>query len=73
NKAVNLTKEKGIEVEILEVQEESVQRVTIYSDEMTVMVDSLNRGGGRVHLRNAEPSLEAATQVAKDLGIVLAK
>ncbi|NLC43059.1 MAG: serine dehydratase, partial [Clostridiales bacterium] len=71
NKAISLTKEKGIEIEILEAEEESVQKITIETDEMTAMVDSLNRGGGRVHLRDATPSLEQAKKVAADLSIVL--
>ena len=37
----------------------------------TVQVDTLNRGGGRVVLRNAVPSLEQAVEAAKRLGIVM--
>lgn len=36
---------RGIEVEILEVDEPSVQRVTIEAEKQNSMVDSLNRGG----------------------------
>lgn len=71
NKAVAMTKEKGIAVEIKEGHEESIQKITIETDEMTVVVDTLNRGGGRLVLRDATPSLEAAQAAAKELGIVL--
>ena len=37
----------------------------------TVQVDTLNRGGGRVVLRNAVPSLEQAAEAARRLGIVM--
>ena len=33
---------------------------------MTVMVDTLNRGGGRLVLRDASPSLEKARACAKN-------
>ena len=35
------------------------------------MVDTLNRGGGRLVLRGADPSLPEAQAAAKRLGIVL--
>lgn len=43
----------------------------ITTDEMTCMVDTLNRGGGRLVLRDASPSLAEAEAAAKRLGIVL--
>ena len=36
-----------------------------------MQVDTLNRGGGRLVLRNAVPSLEKAQEAAKKLGIVV--
>lgn len=60
-----------IEVEIIEVDEAHVQRVTIETDDISSMVDALNRGGGRLVLRNASPSLDKAKKVAQELGIVL--
>lgn len=71
NKAVDKVKEMGIEVDIVEGHEESIQKITIETDEMVCMVDTLNRGGGRLVLRAASPSLEQAQKIAKELGIVL--
>lgn len=71
NKSVAMVKEMGIEVDILEGHEESIQRITIETDEMTSMVDTLNRGGGRLVLRDAKPSLAEAVEAAKKMGIVL--
>ena len=71
-KAVDMVKADGIEVEIVEGHEPSIQKVTILTDKgNTVQVDTLNRGGGRVVLRNAVPSLEQAVEAAKRLGIVM--
>lgn len=71
NKSVAMVKEMGIEVDIQEGHEESIQRITIETDEMTSMVDTLNRGGGRLVLRDAKPSLAEAVEAAKKMGIVL--
>jgi L-serine dehydratase len=71
NKSVTMVKELGIEVEIKEGHEESIQKITIETDEMISMVDTLNRGGGRLVLRDASPSLEEAKKIAQELGIVL--
>ncbi len=71
NKSVQMTQDDGIEVEIVEGTEHSIQRITITTDEMTCMVDTLNRGGGRLVLRDATPSLAEAETAAKRLGIVL--
>jgi len=35
------------------------------------MVDTLNRGGGRLVLRDASPSKDEALKIAKELGIVV--
>lgn len=69
--ALGEVEKMGIEVEIVKVDEYAIQRVTIETDKGTVMVDSLNRGGGRLVLRDAIPSREKALQVANELGIVL--
>lgn len=71
NKSVQMTRDDGIEVEIVEGTEHAIQRITITTDEMTCMVDTLNRGGGRLVLRDASPSLAEAEAAAKRLGIVL--
>lgn len=63
--------EDGIKVEIVKDEEYQVQRVTITTDEGEFMVDALNRGGGRLVLRDAKPSKEEALKIANKLGIVL--
>lgn len=71
-KAGNMVKADGIEVNIVEGHEPSIQKVTLETDKgNTVQVDSLNRGGGRLVLRNAVPSLARAQEAAKKLGIVV--
>ncbi len=72
-KAVDKVKEMGIAVDIKENKEYGIQKITIETDEMTCMVDTLNRGGGRLVLRDASPSLAAAKEIAEKLGIVLAQ
>jgi L-serine dehydratase len=64
---------KGIEVEIRQIEEPEVQRITVEATERSAMVDSLNRGGGRIKLVNARPSLQGAIQAAEKLGIKLAQ
>ncbi|SMB93398.1 2-hydroxymethylglutarate dehydratase [Thermanaeromonas toyohensis ToBE] len=60
---------RGIEVVILEVKEPQVQRVTIEATERNAMVHALNRGGGRLALVDAYPSLDEARKMAASLGI----
>lgn len=62
-------KDTGIDVEIVQVEESQMQRITIEASEGTVMVEALNRGGGRLVLKNAIPSREAALSIAKRLNI----
>lgn len=71
NKAVQMVKDKGIEVDIIEGTEHAIQKITIETEEMTCMVDTLNRGGGRLVLRDASPNLKEAEEAANRLGIVL--
>lgn len=71
NKSVQLVKDAGIEVEIVEGTEPSIQKITITTDEMSCTVDTLNRGGGRLVLRDAVPSLDDAAAAARRLGIIL--
>lgn len=68
---LNKVKAKGIEVEILEIDEPSVQRVSIDATVQSSMVDSLNRGGARLVLRDASPDMEKAREIADRLGIVV--
>jgi L-serine dehydratase len=72
-KAADKVKEMGIAVEIKENKEYGVQIISIETDEMTCMVDTLNRGGGRLVLRDASPSLARAEEIAEKLGIALAQ
>ena len=71
NVSVQKAVEMGIEIDIVEGKEESIQKITIETDKMTAMVDTLNRGGGRLVLRDATPSLEEAKKAAEKLQIVL--
>jgi L-serine dehydratase len=71
NQSVDRVIEMGIAVEIKEGGEYGIQKITIETDTMTCMVNTLNRGGGRLVLRDASPSLAEAKDAAKKLGIVL--
>jgi L-serine dehydratase len=61
----------GITVEIKEANEPQLQRVTLETSAGRVIVDARNRGGGRLALVEAIPSLEAALEAAQKLGIVI--
>jgi len=71
NQSVDKVIQMGISVEIKEGNEYGIQKIIIETDTMSCMVDTLNRGGGRLVLRDASPSLDEAKTVAKKLGIVL--
>lgn len=71
NKSIDLVKEKGIEVEIVEGSEHAIQRITIETDLMTCSVNTLNRGGGRLVMREASPSTEEAITAAQEIGVQL--
>jgi L-serine dehydratase len=62
----------GIPVELVPVAEPEVQRIWLETNEKKVMVDSRNRGGGRLTIVDALPSKEEAIAAAKGLGIVIA-
>lgn len=64
-------KERGIEVEIVEVREPHVQRVRVEASEQSSFVDTLNRAGARLVLIDAYPSRDEAVDWAKRLNIVL--
>lgn len=64
-------KQKGIKVEIQEIEEHQAQKITIETDELSSSVDALNRGGGRLVLREATPSREKALEIAQKLGITV--
>jgi len=63
---------RGIPVELIEVKEPEVQRIWLETNEGSAMVDSRNRGGGRLTIVDALPSREAAVAAAERLGIVVA-
>ena len=64
--------EKAIPVELVQVEEPEVQRIWLHTKEGTAMVDSRNRGGGRLAIVDALPSREEAIAAARRLGIVVA-
>ena len=64
---------KGTEIEITQIEQPEVQRIFIEATGRSAMVDSLNRGGGRIKLVDAKPSLQEAVQAAERLGIKLAQ
>ncbi|MDR1922552.1 MAG: serine dehydratase [Candidatus Adiutrix sp.] len=69
--ALDKVKADGVEVEILEVQEHQLQRVTLAAAEGDSMAAALNRGGARLALLDASPSREEALSAAARLGIVV--
>jgi len=68
---MNRVLEQKIKIEIVQVEEPQMQRITIYATEQNAMVEALNRGGARLVLKKASPSLEEAGLVAQRLGIIL--
>ena len=63
----------GIEVKIYQIDEPEIQRIVIEATQGDAMVDALNRGGGRIRLLDAKPSLEEALLAAERLGIKVAQ
>ena len=53
--------------------EAGMQRVAIEGAQGEAMVAALNRGGGRIHLLDARPSLKEARRLAPELGIELSE
>ena len=64
---------RRIAVEIRHVTEPEVQRIRIEAGERSAFVDAMNRGGGRLKLVDARPSLAEAQAAAARLGIKLAE
>ncbi len=62
-----------VEVTLVQIETPEVQRIRIHATERGAYLDSRNRGGGRVGLVSAEPSMEEAMAAAEKLGIQLAK
>lgn len=69
--SLDVAREKGVEVEILEIPDHGIQRVTIEATEGNSMVESVNSGGARLILKAAQPSVEKAREIAKELNIVI--
>jgi len=64
--------QRGIPVELIQVAEPEVQRIWLQAKGGDAMVDSRNRGGGRLAIVDALPSREEALAAAKRLEIVVA-
>jgi L-serine dehydratase len=64
---------RDIVVTVSEVREPEVQRIRITASERGAWLDARNRGGGRVRIVAAEPSLEEARAAAERLGIHLSE
>jgi len=60
---------RAIDISLTELDAPEVQRIRITADEGSVWLDSRNRGGARVAIVAAEPSLAAAIAAARTLGI----
>lgn len=69
HKIFELPEIKNIEVKINKVDIPQVQRIRIEATKTSAMVDAKNRGGGRVAIVDAKPSLQEALRVAEKLGI----
>lgn len=69
HKIFELPEIRGIEIKVNKVDIPEVQRIHIRATEKSAMVDARNRGGGRVAIIDAKPSLEEALHVAVELGI----
>ena len=69
HKVFELPEINNIEVKINKVDIPQVQRIRIQTTETSAMVDAKNRGGGRVAIVDAKPSLQEALGAAARLGI----
>ena len=68
-KIFELPEIKDIEIKVNKVDTPEIQRIRIQTTEKSAMVDARNRGGGRVAITDAKPSLEEALHAAAKLGI----
>lgn len=64
-------KADGIEVEILEVPDYQLQKISLKASERDSTVAALNRGGARLVLLDALPSRDDALAAAEKLGIAI--
>ena len=68
-KIFELPEIRGIEIRVNKIDIPEVQRIHIQATEKSAMVDARNRGGGRIVIVDAKPSLEEALHAATKLGI----
>jgi len=69
HKIFELPEIRDIEIKINRVNIPEVQRIRIETTEKGAMVDAKNRGGGRIAVINAKPSLQEALLAAESFGI----
>ncbi|MDD5659914.1 MAG: L-serine ammonia-lyase, iron-sulfur-dependent, subunit alpha, partial [Actinomycetota bacterium] len=70
-KIIGYVKSKNIRVNLINIKEPEVQRIHIKTDIGSYMLDSRNRGGGRISIVDAIPSKDEAVKAANELGIVV--
>ncbi len=68
---IGYVKRKKIIINIKKIKEPEIQRIYVKTDIGEYMLDSRNRGGGRVTIIDAIPSREKAVEAANKLGIVI--
>jgi L-serine dehydratase len=73
HKILELPEIRLIDIKINKVDVPEVQRIRIEATGKSAMLDSRNRGGGRVAIVDAKPSVEEALRAAKELGIQVVK
>ncbi len=69
HRVFDLPEIRNIQVKINRVDVPEVQRIRIEATGGSAMLDARNRGGGRVAIVDAKPSVEDALKAAKKLGI----
>jgi L-serine dehydratase len=68
-RVMDMPEVRAIDISLTELDAPEVQRIRITAEQSSVWLDSRNRGGARVAIVAAEPSLEAAIGAAHALGI----
>ena len=71
HKVFELPEIKNIEVKINKIDTPEVQRIRIETNDKSAELDARNRGGGRVAIIDAKPSVQEAIHAAERLGIEL--
>ena len=69
HRVFDLPEIKRVDIKVNRVDIPEVQRIRIETTEQSAMVDAKNRGGGRLAIVDAEPSLKEAMEAAARLGI----